>query len=40
MASLDLAVSNNIPVRWLEATGHAAARAEAPKTSRTRKRNV
>jgi hypothetical protein len=39
VASIDLAVSNNVPVRWLEANV-APPPAKPPKTSRTRKRNV
>jgi cell division septal protein FtsQ len=39
VASIDLAVSNNVPVRWLEANVSPAP-AKPPKTSRTRKRNV
>ncbi|HEX5219370.1 MAG TPA: FtsQ-type POTRA domain-containing protein [Verrucomicrobiae bacterium] len=39
VASIDLAVSNNVPIRWLEAT-FSPAPAKPPKTTRTRKRNV
>lgn len=39
VAAIDLAVSNNVPVRWLEATV-APPPAKPPKTPRTRKRNV
>jgi hypothetical protein len=39
VASIDLAVSNNVPVRWLEANVTPAP-AKPPKTTRTRKRNV
>jgi len=39
VASIDLAVSNNVPVRWLEANVTPAP-AKPPKTSRTKKRNV
>jgi cell division septal protein FtsQ len=39
VASIDLAVSNNVPVRWLEAN-ISPAPAKPPKTTRTRKRNV
>jgi cell division septal protein FtsQ len=39
VASIDLAVSNNVPVRWLEANVSPAP-AKAPKTLRNRKRNV
>jgi len=39
VASIDLAVSNNVPVRWLEAN-ITPAPAKPPKTARTRKRNV
>jgi len=38
-ASIDLAVSNNVPVRWLEANVIPVP-AKPPKTNRTRKRNV
>ena len=36
VASLDLAVSNNVPVRWLEASLRPRP-AKTPKTSRNRK---
>lgn len=39
VASIDLAVSNNVPVRWLEANV-APPPAKPPKTSRTKKRHV
>jgi len=39
VATIDLAVSNNVPVRWLEATV-APPPAKPPKTTRPRKRNV
>lgn len=39
VASIDLAVSNNVPVRWLEANVTPAP-AKPPKTTRTRKRHV
>jgi cell division septal protein FtsQ len=39
VAAIDLAVSNNVPVRWLEANVSPAP-AKAPKTLRNRKRNV
>jgi len=39
VASIDLAVSNNVPVRWLEASVKPAP-AKPPKSSRTKKRNV
>ena len=39
VASIDLAVTNNVPVRWLEAN-ISPAPAKPPKTTRTRKRNV
>ena len=39
VASIDLAVSNNVPVRWLEANVSPAP-VKPPKTTRTRKRNV
>jgi hypothetical protein len=40
IASLDLAVSNNIPARWLEASAAPPTTPRAPKPPRTRKRNV
>lgn len=39
VAAIDLAVSNNVPVRWLEANVSPSP-AKPPKTLRTRKRNV
>jgi cell division protein FtsQ len=39
VASIDLAVSNNVPVRWLEASVTPAP-AKAPKTLRPRKKHV
>ena len=39
VATIDLAVSNNVPVRWLEANVLPVP-PKAPKTTRTRKRNV
>ena len=40
IASLDLAVTNNIPARWLEASLAPAAPPKAPKILRTKKKNV
>lgn len=40
LAALDLAVSNNIPARWLEANAAPVNPPRAPKPLRTRKRNV
>lgn len=40
IASLDLAVSNNIPVRWLDANAASSAPPKSPKPSRTKKKNV
>jgi hypothetical protein len=40
IASLDLAISNNIPARWLEASALPAPAPKIPKTLRTRKKNV
>jgi cell division septal protein FtsQ len=40
IASLDLAVSNNIPARWLEANLLPPTAPKAPKPSRTKKKNV
>lgn len=40
IATLDLAVSNNIPARWLEATAVPAAAPRQTKPPRTRKKNV
>jgi cell division septal protein FtsQ len=40
IASLDLAVTNNIPARWLEASALPPSAPKAPKTIRTRKKNV
>jgi len=39
VASIDLAVSNNVPVRWLEAKVIPPP-AKLPKTNRSKKRNV
>jgi hypothetical protein len=39
IATLDLAVTNNIPASWLEATA-APQPAKAPKVVRTRRKNV
>ena len=40
IASLDLAVTNNIPARWLEASIAPGASPKPPKTIRTKKKNV
>lgn len=40
LATLDLAVTNNIPARWLEANLVPPAPAKTPKTLRNRKSNV
>jgi cell division protein FtsQ len=40
LATLDLAVTNSIPARWLEASALPIPPAKAPKTLRNRKRNV
>lgn len=40
IASLDLAVTNNIPVRWLEASAVPAPSPKASKPSRYKKKNV
>jgi cell division septal protein FtsQ len=40
IATLDLAVSNNVPVRWLEASALPPESPKLPKTSRTRKKHV
>ncbi len=40
IATLDLAVSNNIPARWLEASTVPAATPKSPKTSRNKKKHV
>jgi cell division protein FtsQ len=40
LATLDLAVTNSIPARWLEASALPVPPAKAPKTLRNRKRNV
>jgi hypothetical protein len=40
IASLDLAVSNNIPARWLEASLVPPSTPKAPKTTRKKKNNV
>ena len=39
LATLDLAVSNNVPARWVEASGNLPP-AKAPKPLRNRRRNV
>ncbi len=40
IATLDLAVSNNIPARWLDASSLPASTPKALKPSRTKKKNV
>jgi len=40
IAALDLAVPNNIPARWLEASAVAPGSPKATKPARTRKKNV
>lgn len=40
LASLDLAVTNNIPARWLEVSAGPVATPKAPKTLRTKRKNV
>ncbi len=40
IATLDLAVSNNVPVRWLEASVLPTSPPKLPRTTRTKKRNV
>ena len=40
IATLDLAVTNNIPARWLEASAVPPPTPKLPKTSRTRKKHV
>lgn len=40
LATLDLAVTNSIPARWLESSALPIPPARAPKTLRNRKRNV
>jgi len=40
IATLDLAVTNNIPARWLEASAVPIAAPKLPKPSRNRKRHV
>lgn len=40
IASLDLAVSNNIPARWIEANLVPPSTRKAPKPTRTKKKNV
>jgi cell division septal protein FtsQ len=40
IATLDLAVTNNIPVCWLEASTLPPAAAKLPKPLRTRKKHV
>jgi POTRA domain, FtsQ-type len=40
IATLDLAVTNNIPLRWLEASALPPTVPKAPKTSRSKKKHV
>lgn len=40
LASLDLAVTNNIPARWLDAAAPPAPAPKRPKPPRTQKRHV
>ena len=40
LATLDLAVSNNIPLRWLQASAGPVNSPKAPKTLRNKKKNV
>ncbi len=40
IATLDLAVANNIPLRWLEASAVPTASPKTPKTSRPKKKHV
>jgi hypothetical protein len=40
IATLDLAVSNNIPARWLEAGALPSPAPKLPKTLRTRRKHV
>jgi cell division septal protein FtsQ len=40
LASLDLAVTNNIPVRWLQVSTGPVTAPKAPKTLRTKRKNV
>jgi len=40
IATLDLAVTNNIPARWLEASVPPPPAPKAPKTARTKRKNV
>jgi cell division septal protein FtsQ len=40
IATLDLAVSNNVPVRWLEASTLPPETPKLPKSNRTRKKHV
>ena len=40
IASLDLAVTNNIPARWLEASTAPEPSPKPPKTVRPKKKNV
>jgi hypothetical protein len=40
IATLDLAVTNNTPLRWIEASAVPPAVPPSPKTTRPRKRDV
>jgi curli biogenesis system outer membrane secretion channel CsgG len=40
IATLDLAITNNIPLRWLEATAVPLAIPKSPKPLRPKKKNV
>ncbi|HWQ92600.1 MAG TPA: FtsQ-type POTRA domain-containing protein [Clostridia bacterium] len=40
IATLDLAITNNIPARWLEASAVPSVTPKPPKTPRTKKKNV
>jgi len=40
IATLDLAVSNNIPARWLEASAVPPSAPKLPKTLRTKRKHV
>ena len=40
LASLDLAVTNNIPARWLQVSTGPVTAPKAPKTLRTKRKNV
>jgi hypothetical protein len=40
IATLDLAITNNIPLRWLEASAVLPAPAKSPKPLRPKKKHV